>query len=67
MSDKILSNNLKILRGPTNCETALSGVSALPASGSYINVRGYERVHIIAHLGTLHASDSPVLAPKCSD
>lgn len=45
----------------------MSGVAAYPASASYIDVSGYEFVHIIAHLGTLHTSDTPVLTPKCSD
>ncbi len=62
-----LAERFKIVRGPTNCETALSGVSVLPASGSFIDVSGYEFVHIIAHVGAVHASDEPVLTPKCSD
>lgn len=62
-----LVERMWVVRGPTNCETAMSGVSALPASGSYIDVSGYEFVHIIAHLGTLHASDTPVLTPKVAD
>lgn len=67
MSDRILANNMLVVRGNTNCETALSGVSALPASGSFIDISGYEYVHIIVHLGTIHSSDSPVFEPKCSD
>jgi len=62
-----LSERMWILRGPTNCETALSGITSLPASAAFIDVSGYEFAHIIAHLGTIHASDSPVLTPKCSD
>ena len=67
MRNRILANNYLIARGNTNCETALSGVSALPASASYIDVSGYEYVHILAHLGTLHTSDTPVFTPKCAD
>jgi hypothetical protein len=58
---------MKVVRGSGKPETAMSGVAAYPASGSYVDVSGYEFVHIIAHLGTLHASDTPVLEPKCSD
>lgn len=67
MASKILANNMKVVLGSAKPETAMSGVAAYPASGSYIDVSGYEYVHIVAHLGTLHASDTPVLAPKCSD
>ena len=62
-----LVERFKIMRGPTLCETALSGITALPASAAFIDVSGYEFVHIIAHLGTVHASDTPTLTPKCSD
>jgi len=67
MRNRVLANNYLIARGNANCETALSGISALPASGSFVDVSGYEYVHILIHLGTLHASDSPVFEPKCSD
>jgi len=67
MSDRILANNMLVMRGPTKCETALSGVSALPASGSFIDVSGYEYVHVIVHLGTIHASDTPTFALKCAE
>lgn len=67
MASKILHNNMKVVLGSSKPETAMSGVAAYPASGSYIDVSGYEYVHILAHLGTLHASDTPVLTPKCSD
>lgn len=67
MSDRILANNMKVVRGNTNCETALSGVSALPASGAFIDVSGYEYVHVIVHLGTIHASDTPTFELKCAE
>ncbi len=47
--------------------TAMSGVAAYPASGSYLDVSGYERVHILAHWGAIHDSDSPTLTLKCTD
>ena len=62
-----LSERMKVALGSAKPETAMSGVAAYPASGSYVDVSGYEYVHIIAHLGTLHASDTPTLEPKCSD
>lgn len=62
-----LSEKMKVVLGSAKPETAMSGVAAYPASGSYIDVSGYEFVHIIAHLGTLHGSDTPTLEPKCSD
>ena len=48
-------------------ETAMTGVSAYPASAAYLDVSPYERVHIIASFGTIHGSDSPVLTPKQTD
>jgi hypothetical protein len=62
-----LSERMKLVLGSAKPETAMSGVAAYPASGSYIDVSGYEVAHIIAHMGTLHASDTPTLEPKCSD
>lgn len=48
----IFSEDVKIVRGNTNAETALSD-GAYPASGSYVDVSGYEAVDIVIHLGTL--------------
>jgi hypothetical protein len=67
MRVRSFANAYKIIPGVTLCETALSGVTAIPASGYYVDVSGYEYCHIIMHLGTLHASDTPVFTPKCSD
>lgn len=47
--------------------TAMSGVAAYPASGSYVDVSPYVRVHIIATFGVIHTSDSPVVTVKCTD
>ena len=66
MSGEILSNKLKYLYSSV-CETAMSGVSAYPASGSYVDVSDFVRVHVIATFGTIHNSDSPVVTVKCSD
>jgi hypothetical protein len=67
MNTRIFADDVKLVQGTALCETALSGVSALPASGSFVDTRGHDVVHIIAHLGTLNASDTPTLEPKCSD
>lgn len=65
--NNILAKNVKVALGSAKPETAMSGVAAYPASGSFVDVSGFEYVHIVAHLGTLHASDTPTLEPKCSD
>ena len=44
-------------------DTAMSGVAAYPASGAYLDVSEFERVHIIASFGTIHNSDTPALEP----
>jgi len=67
MSNGSFAERFRVVRGSAKPETAMSGVAAYPASGSYIDVSGYEFVHIIAHLGTLHASDTPTLEPQCAD
>jgi len=67
MSTGRLSSRYKIVRGNTNAETALSGVSALPASGSFIDVAGYKSVTALIHLGTLHTSDTPAFELKVAE
>ena len=47
--------------------TAMSGVAAYPASGSYVDVSPYVRVHVVATFGVIHNSDTPVVTIKCSD
>lgn len=61
-----LSNELKIVRGNTLAETALAAAK-YPASASFIDVRGFEYVTILIHLGTIHTSDVPVFTVECSD
>jgi len=61
------AERLKVVLGSGKPETAMSGVAAYPASGSFVDVSGFEVAHIVAHLGALHASDTPTLTPKCSD
>lgn len=61
------SERFKVVRGSGKPETAMNGVAAYPASGAFVDVTGYEFVHVIAHLGTVHASDTPVLTVKCAE
>ena len=67
MRNRILANNYLVALGNAKCETLLDGLTSLPASGSFINVSGYELVHVIVHLGTLDPGGSPVFTLKCSD
>ena len=64
---QIFSNSFKVAKGSATLAQAIAAATDLPASGSYVNVAGYERVHIIAALGVIHGSDAPTLEPKCSD
>jgi hypothetical protein len=66
MSGEILASKLKYLYSSL-IGTAMSGVAAYPASGSYVDVSDYVRVHIIATFGVIHASDTPVVTIKCAD
>lgn len=67
MIDGSFANRFKCVAMKPLVETAMSGVAAYPASGSFIDVSGYEFAHIVAHAGTIHASDTPVWTPCCSD
>ena len=58
--------NVKIMAGQTSPEDALSAGS-YPASGSFVDVSGYEWVNVVVHMGAIHASDTPGLEIKCSD
>jgi hypothetical protein len=59
----IFSGDYLLVAGQTSPEDAL-GDNDYPASGSYIDVTGYEWVNIIVHLGFVHASDTPVFEVK---
>jgi hypothetical protein len=62
----IFSDNYKVVLGIALCETATTAAN-YPVSGSYVDVSGYERVHIFIHTGTIHNSDTPVYTPKCAE
>ena len=67
MNTRILADDYKIVQGKALCETAMSGVTSYPASGAFVDTRGFDLVHIVAHWGTIDASDTPALELKCSD
>jgi hypothetical protein len=61
-----IPNAFLFVAGQTSPEDALSAAD-YPASGSYIDVTGYQWVNIPIHLGAINASDVPVFEVKCSD
>ena len=61
----IFSDNYKFVLGNAKAETALSNNTAYPDSGSYIDVGGYEGVHVLIHLGTI--ADAVVFTLKQTD
>lgn len=63
---QLIANTFKIALGQAKPETALSAAN-YPASGSYIDVSECERVSVFIHLGTIHASDTPVFEVKQTD
>lgn len=67
MIDGSFANRFKCVPMKPLVETAIHSVAAYPASGSFIDVSGYEFVHIVAHAGTIDPSDTPVWTPCCSD
>lgn len=66
MSGEIFANKYKVVRGNALTETQLSAAN-YPASGSYIDVSGCERFHVLIALGTVHNSDAPTFEIKQSD
>lgn len=47
----IFSNDYKFVVGNADCQTALSNNTAYPASGSFIDVSGYEWVNVVIAAG----------------
>jgi hypothetical protein len=59
-------NDVKIVKGrASGPEDAVTNNLECPASGSYVDVSGYEWVNIVVELGAL--ADAVVITPKCSD
>jgi hypothetical protein len=61
----IFSDNYKWVLGQAKVETALNNNTAYPATSEYIDVSGYNGVHVFIHLGTL--ADSVVFTLKQTD
>lgn len=62
-SGLVLSNAMLLKEGPA--ATAFQLIDGdWPASGSYIDVGDCERFHVIARLGTIHASDTVTIEIK---
>ncbi len=66
-SGNVFAHSYKLAKGSATMGAAILAATDVPASGSYVDVSGYERVHILCHLGAINASDSPTLEPKCAD
>ena len=62
----IFSENIKVMPGQASPEDALSA-GALPASGSYVDVSGYEAVDVVIHCGAINDLDAPSFEIKCAD
>jgi len=59
------AKDYKFVLGQSLPETALANNTDYPASGSYIDVSGYEWVNVIIHLGTL--ANTPAFTMKQTD
>jgi len=64
---RLFAKDYYIVSGLPVMSTALSGMTSLPESGSYIDVSGYELVHILLHLGTIDNADSPTFEPRVAN
>ena len=60
------SKDVKLMAGQTSPEDALS-TAEYPASGSFIDVTGYEWVNVVVHLGAIDSGDTPVFELQQSD
>lgn len=59
MSGMVFGNKFRVAAGQASPEDALSAAS-FPASGSFIDTEGTERVHCVIHTGAIQAADAPV-------
>lgn len=50
MLGQVFAHAYKIVQGNAACQTALSAAD-YPASGSYVNITGADRVHVVISLG----------------
>lgn len=61
----IFHKDYKVVLGQSKPETALANNTDYPASGSYVDVSGYEWVNVVIHLGTL--ANTPAFTMKQTD
>jgi len=62
----IFANRFKILAAKESPEDALTAAD-YPVSGAYVDVSGYERVHVYVHLGAIDAGDTPNFHMKAAE
>ena len=62
----VFSKDMKLVAGQTSPEDSLS-TAEYPASGSFIDTRGYEWVNVIVHLGAIDSGDTPIFKLQQSD
>ena len=60
------SKDMKLVAGQTSPEDVLA-VAEYPASGSFIDVTGFEWVNVVVHLGAIDSGDTPVFKLQQSD
>jgi len=60
------SKDVKLVAGQTSPEDSLS-TAEYPASGSFIDVTGFEWVNVVVHLGAIDSGDTPVFKLQQSD
>jgi len=60
------SKDVKLMAGQTSPEDSLS-TAEYPASGSFIDVTGFEWVNVVVHLGAIDSGDTPVFKLQQSD
>ncbi|MGQ9491733.1 MAG: hypothetical protein ACUVS6_13755 [Anaerolineae bacterium] len=63
MSGEIFAHKYKVIPGKAAPETQLTAGN-YPASGSYVDVSGCERVHVLIHLGAVASGDTPTFEVK---
>ena len=62
----VFHNKFKVVAGQTSPEDALAA-GKYPASASFVDIRGYDRVHLLIHLGAIAGSDAPVFTVQSAD
>jgi len=63
MRGEIFANKYKVVPGKAAPESQITAGN-YPASGSYVDISGCERFHVLIHLGTVHNNDAPTFEVK---